>query len=354
MRIAIVGSGSWGTALAQTLAHAGGDRHVVLCPRSQQVAASINETRHNPRYLTEISLDADIEISAHLPAGLTGARVVILAVPTGAMRSVAESLAAHLPPEAVVVSAAKGFERSSGARMSTVLDGVIGAASARVTALSGPNIAVEIARGLPAAGVVAGEPSCAGLVRDMFMGSRYRAYSTDDLVGVEYAGALKNIIAIAAGICDGIGVGDNGKAAVLTRGLAEIARLGLAAGARIMTFAGLAGLGDCVVTCTSPHSRNRRLGEAIARGATLDEALQRIGMVVEGVSTTRVAVRLAAEHGVDMPITEQIHAVLFEGKPVSVAFQDLMRRDPAEELHGMEVDAMDLRGPEGASPQSPR
>lgn len=338
MRIAIVGAGSWGTALAQTLALAGGDRHVVLWDRTDSVAAAIAATRHNPRYLREIELDQDIEVTSDLGGALTGAGVVVLAVPTSAMRDVARHARSDLDAGAVVVSAAKGFEESSGSTMSEVLAGVLGA-SARITALSGPNIAVEIARGLPAAGVVAGEASCAALVRDLFAGSRYRAYSTEDMVGVEYAGALKNIIAIAAGICDGIGTGDNGKAAIVTRGLAEITRLAINAGAHAMTFAGLAGLGDCFVTCTSPHSRNRRLGEAIARGATLHEALQEIGMVVEGVNTTLVASRLAEQHAVEMPITEQVHAVLFKDKQVSLAFQELMRRDPAEELHGLDPPA---------------
>lgn len=334
MRIAILGAGSWGTALAQTLALAGGDRNVALWARTESVAAAIAATRHNPRYLSEIELDQDIEVTVELDVALSGARVVVLAVPTGAMRDVARQMLPWLEDDAVLVSAAKGLEESSGSTMSAVLDGVTGSSS-RITALSGPNIALEIARGLPAAGVVAGEASCAALVRDVFAGSRYRAYNTEDIIGVEYAGALKNIIAIAAGVCDGIGTGDNGKAAIVTRGLAEIARLGISAGANAMTFAGLAGLGDCIVTCTSPYSRNRRLGEAMARGATLDGALQAIGMVVEGVNTTRVALRLAAQHAVEMPITQQVAAVLFERKPVSLAFQELMRRDPAEELHGL-------------------
>lgn len=336
MRVAIVGAGSWGTALAQTLALAGGDRHVVLWDRTESVVAAIAATRHNPRYLTDIELDQDIEVTSDLAVALARAGVIVLAVPTSAMRDVARRARGELEADAVVVSAAKGFEEESGATMSEILAGVLGA-SPRITALSGPNIALEIARGLPAAGVVAGEASCAALVRDMFAGSRYRAYSSEDMVGVEYAGALKNIIAIAAGICDGIGTGDNGKAAIVTRGLAEITRLAINAGANGMTFAGLAGLGDCIVTCTSPHSRNRRLGEAIARGATLDDALQAIGMVVEGVKTTRVALRLSEQQGVEMPITQQVHAVLFEGKPVSLAFQELMRRDPAEELHGLQT-----------------
>jgi len=188
---------------------------------------------------------------------------------------------------------------------------------------------------LPAASVVAGGDESAELVRDACTGPAFRVYSTSDCVGVEYAGALKNIIAIAAGACDGMGVGENGKAAILTRGLAEITRLGISAGASPMTFAGLAGLGDCVVTCASPYSRNRQLGEKIARGASLEEALTHIRMVVEGVNATRVAARLAAQRGVDMPITREVHAVLFERKPVREALTDLMRRDPAEELHGL-------------------
>lgn len=335
MRIAIVGAGSWGTALAQTLALEGGEREVLLCARTEAAAAAMRESRHNPRYLSEIELDPDVHITADVPRALEGAGVVVLAVPTAAMREVAGRVEPHVASDVVVVSAAKGFEEDSGMTMCSVLAQVLSASGARIAALSGPNIAWEIARGLPAAGVVGGESASAALVRDVFTGSRYRAYSTDDAIGVEYAGALKNIIAIAAGACDGIGAGDNGKAAILTRGLAEIARLGIAAGARMMTFAGLAGLGDCVVTCTSPHSRNRRLGEAIARGATLEEARAQIGMVVEGVTTTRVAMRLAAEHGVDMPITREVHSVLFERKPVGIALQDLMRRDPAEELHGL-------------------
>ncbi|MGH7686232.1 MAG: NAD(P)H-dependent glycerol-3-phosphate dehydrogenase [Candidatus Dormibacteria bacterium] len=335
VRIAVLGAGSWGTALAQTFALEGVDRDVVLWARREQTAAAMGETRHNPRYLRDIELDGDITFTSDLSHAVRDAGLVVLAVPTGAMREVATAMRPHVAADAVVVSAAKGFDGETGSTMSEVLDEVFGPQSPRVTALSGPNIALEIARGLPAAGVIAGEAACAALVRNVLSGSRYRMYSTDDVIGVEYAGALKNILAIAAGVCDGIGTGDNGKAAILTRGLAEIARLGLAAGAQVMTFAGLAGLGDCVVTCTSPHSRNRRLGEAIAHGTALDDALDQIGMVVEGVNTTRVAVRLAARYGIDMPITEQVHAVLFERKPVGVAFQDLMRRDPAEELHGL-------------------
>ena len=336
MRIAIVGAGSWGTALSQTLAREGGDREVLLWARSEAVAAAIATMHRNPRYLTEVALDERIHVTSDAGEAVRGAGVVVLALPTSVMRDVVAGIAPLLDGDAVVVSAAKGFEDASGATMTAVLCDVLGGgAAARVTALSGPNIAVEIAQGLPAASVVAGDGASAERVRDLLTGHAFRVYSTDDCVGVEYAGALKNIIAIAAGACDGMGAGDNGKAAIITRGLAEITRLGISAGARMMTFAGLAGLGDCVVTCMSPHSRNRRLGEAIARGASLDEALTEIGMVVEGVSATRVAARLAQQHGVDMPITREVHALLFEGKPVREALNDLMSRDPAEELRGL-------------------
>ena len=203
-------------------------------------------------------------------------------------------------------------------------------------ALSGPTIAVELARGLPAAAVVAGlDAAAAETVRDLLTGSQLRVYSSPDLLGVEFGGAVKNVVAIAAGICDGLGVGDNGKAAIITRGLAEMARLGVAAGARPLTFAGLTGLGDCILTCASPHSRNRRLGEALARGRSLNEIVASTPMIAEGVNATRAAVRLAARHGVEMPIATEVHAVLFEGKPIGEAVSDLMRRGAADELHGL-------------------
>lgn len=334
MRIAVVGAGSWGTALAQVLGR-GGTHEVAVWTRHRDVAEVMTATRHNPSYLSEITLEPAVAITAALPDALRGAGIVLLTVPTHAMREVVSAAMPHLEGGAVIVSAAKGFEADSGLTMTAVVADVLGPDFRRqIAALSGPNIAIEIARGLPAASVVGGDEQSASVVRDACSGPTFRVYSTADCVGIEYAGALKNIVAIAAGACDGMGVGDNGKAAILTRGLAEIARLGVSAGAQVMTFAGLAGVGDCVVTCASPHSRNRQLGEAIARGATLDEALARIRMVVEGVTATRVAARLAADRMVDMPITREVHAVLFERKDVRVALADLMRRDPAEELHG--------------------
>jgi glycerol-3-phosphate dehydrogenase (NAD(P)+) len=335
MRIAVMGAGSWGTALVQTLCRRD-DNDVVLWARDSAVAATMVETRHNPSYLNEIEIDTAVDITADMRAAVHGAAVVILAVPTHAMRDVASSLSEHVNRDAVVVSAAKGFEERSGMTMSGVLCDVLGRGwNDRITALSGPNIAIEVASGLPAASVVGGSSPAAERVRDACSSGVFRVYSTDDRTGVEYGGALKNVIAIAVGACDGMGIGDNGKAAILTRGIAEIARLGISAGAHVMTFAGLAGLGDCVVTCTSPHSRNRQLGEAIARGAKREDALAAIRMVVEGVNATRVAARFSVQQGVDMPITREVNAVLFEQKPVAQALADLMSRDPSAELRGL-------------------
>jgi glycerol-3-phosphate dehydrogenase (NAD(P)+) len=332
MRIAIVGAGSWGTALAHVLG-SDGTRDIALWARDAGVADVVTRTRHNPAYLTDLALDERVSVSADLAASVGGAQIIMLAVPTDAMREVVAALIPVLPPAAIVVSAAKGFDAERDLTMTAMLHEMLGPDSKdRVAALSGPNIAVEIARGLPAATVVAGEEGCANAVRDACTGPTLRVYSTTDCIGVEYAGALKNIVGIAAGACDGMGAGDNGKAAVMTRGLAEMARLGLAAGARVLTFAGLAGLGDCVVTCMSPYSRNRRFGELIARGASLQGAVAEIAMAVEGVNATRVAARLAVRYGVDMPITREVHAVLFEGKPINEAMTDLMSRDPADEV----------------------
>jgi glycerol-3-phosphate dehydrogenase (NAD(P)+) len=343
VRIAVVGAGSWGTALAQTIGKHR-QHNVVLWARRPAVAEAIASTRHNPDYLTDIVIDAAVEATADLGWALSGASIVILAVPTHGMRDTAIVARDLISPDARLVSAAKGFEERTGSTMTTVLREVFGdGADERIAALSGPNIAIEIAGGLPAATVVAGSDDTAAFVRDALTGPALRVYSTTDCIGVEYGGALKNVVAIAAGVCDGIGAGDNGKAAIITRGIAEMARLGLNAGASMMTFAGLAGLGDCIVTCMSPHSRNRQLGEAIARGATLDEALARIKMVVEGVSVTRVALRLAEQYHVDMPITREVFNTLFEGKSVATALADLMGRDPAEELRGLSSAARDQR-----------
>src|SRR5438132_6339799 len=310
--IAVIGAGAWGTALAQVFSRGG--KPVSLWARDPALAQRIGRERRNPAYLPGIPLRGDIRVTDDLATALAGATVAILAVPTHGLRDVVTRCRPSLGPDAVVVSAAKGFEATTCLRMTEMLVEVVGKKEAsRVAAMSGPNIAIEIARGLPAATVVAaGDPRTAALVRDTCNGTQLRFYSNDDVVGVEYGGALKNIVAIAAGICDGVGAGDNGKSALITRGLAEMARLGVRAGASPLTFAGLTGLGDCVVTCTSPHSRNRRLGEAIARGQTLSEVEAGMFQVAEGVNAARAARTLAERHDVEMPIVAEVCAVLFE------------------------------------------
>jgi glycerol-3-phosphate dehydrogenase (NAD(P)+) len=334
MRIAVVGAGSWGTALAQSLSTAGCE--VRLWSRDPEVAEELRSSRRHPWALPGIELNAQVHVDDRLDSALERAAVVILAVPSHGMRDIAKAAAPWLG-EAIVVSAAKGFELQTGLTMTAVLGEVLSGSGTAVAALSGPNIAIEVARGLPAATVVATvDASAAQTVRDGCNGGPLRFYSSDDVLGVEYAGALKNVVAIAAGVCDGIGAGDNGKAAVITRGLTEIARLGVRAGAHGMTFAGLAGLGDCIVTCTSPHSRNRGLGEAIGRGRPPVEAIAASQMVVEGVNATRAALLLAGRHGVEMPITREIHDILFAGKSVSAALSDLMTRGAGDELRGFD------------------
>ena len=338
MRIALVGAGSWGTALAQCLSGAGCE--VTLWARDPGLAATLRDARVHPRALPGITLRADVDVTDALDRALAGAAVAILAVPSHGMRSITAAVRPHLAEGCAVVSAAKGFELGSGMTMTAVIADELGGGRVPIAALSGPNIAIEVARGLPAATVVAAhDATTAERVRDGCNGGPLRFYSSDDVVGVEYAGALKNVVAIAAGMCDGIGAGDNGKAAVITRGLAEIARLGVRAGANGMTFAGLAGLGDCVVTCASPHSRNRGLGEAIGRGASPDAAIAASQMVVEGVNATRAAMALAERLGVDMPIAGEIHHILFDGKSVGSALSDLMTRGAGDELRGLDLGA---------------
>lgn len=333
--VAILGGGSWGTALAQTLSRQG--LEVRLWVRTAERAAEIERSRRNLRYLPDLELDQGIAVSHDLDLVCAGAGVVLVAVPTNGLREIAARARPHLEPAAAVISAAKGFETAQMLTMSEVLLETLGEGRrGQIMALSGPNIALEVARGQPAAAVVAGfDPIAAEAVRDLLNGSQFRVYSSPDLVGVEFGGALKNVVAIGAGVCDGLGVGDNAKAAIITRGLAEMARLGVAAGARPLTFAGLTGLGDCMVTCMSPHSRNRQLGEALAQGRSLDEVVASTLMIAEGVNATRATLRLAARHQVEMPIAAEIHAILFEAKPIAAAVSSLLSRGAVDELRGL-------------------
>jgi glycerol-3-phosphate dehydrogenase (NAD(P)+) len=329
--IAILGAGAWGTTLAITLARAG--RPVTLWAHRPAHAAALVAEGENRRYLPGHRLPPAVAVTADLAAAVAGAALVLMVVPSQAVRATARQLGPALPPAAIIISCAKGLEVETHLRLSAVIAQEIPAAAGRVGALSGPNLAGEIAGGQPASSVVAAaDPAVATAARDLLMTPALRLYTSTDLVGVELAGALKNIIALGAGISDGLGAGDNAKAAFITRGLAEIARLGVAAGAHPLTFAGLAGVGDLIATCASRLSRNRTVGERLARGQPLATIVRELGHVAEGITTTRAARQLAAGLGVEMPITEQLYQVLFAGKPLADAIQALLTRDPRPEL----------------------
>ncbi|MCL6634883.1 MAG: NAD(P)H-dependent glycerol-3-phosphate dehydrogenase [Peptococcaceae bacterium] len=331
-KIAVLGAGSWATALSVLLARKGCP--VVMWSRRPELAAEINGTRENSRYLPGVVIPPGVTASIDLTEVLRGAGVVIFGVPSHAFRGVVRAALPHIPAGALLVNVAKGIEEDSLSRLSLVFAEEAGPGMLqRFVVLSGPSHAEEVGRDVPTAVVAASSSmESAECVQDLFMGERFRVYTNPDVVGVELGGALKNIIALGTGIADGLGFGDNTKAALMTRGLAEISRLGIAMGANPLTFAGLAGVGDLIVTCTSMHSRNRRAGMAIGRGRPLDEALAEVNMVVEGVRTTRAARRLAERCGVEMPITDQIHRVLFEGLSPFDAVSNLMTRGKTREV----------------------
>lgn len=334
-RIAVLGAGNWGTALALLLARKGCDVSLWVYDPGQ--ADVILSTRQNP-FLQGYPLPEDILVTTSIPEALADRDAVVFAVRSEGAASVARQLQSCLPLGVPVISATKGLDAETGCTMSQMLRGIIGSRNP-IVALSGPNIAAEIVRGLPSATVVASEDEgTAHAVQLLLMSSSLRVYTNSDIVGVELAGALKNIIAIAAGISDGLGFGDNSKAALLTRGLAEITRLGVKMGARESTFLGLAGVGDLIVTCASPLSRNHRVGIGLGKGRALEDVLEDIGQVAEGVPTTRVAFRLAARYDTPMPITEQVYQVLFLGKPPSQAVADLMAREPKDEIWSFEAE----------------
>ncbi len=314
----MIGGGTWGTGFARLLA----DRahEVTLATHHAEDAHAIRETGHNPRFLTDVDL-AGIEATTVEDAPVEGAELVVVAVPSRAFGSVVRAL----PGAAPVLCLAKGLDPDTGSRLSTLVRG------RPVAVLSGPNFAEEIAAGLPAATVIASEDAdLAQRLQEAINSSLFRVYLNDDLIGVELCAAAKNVIALAAGAVDGLGLGDNAKAALITRGLVEMARLGEALGADQETFSGLAGMGDLIVTCWHPSGRNRRAGELIARGASQDEARSEIGQVVEGLTTAPVLRDLSRRLGIELPITEGVCSVL-EGQPLLELAGDLMGRRPTEE-----------------------
>lgn len=329
----VVGTGAWGTTLALLLARHG---PVALLARSPEMASAIGLSRENLRHLPGVPLPDAIVPSAD--EGLVSAArdLVVMAVPASHMRDAAARIASLVRSEAVVLSVAKGLEAGSLARMSEVLAAELPVAADRVAALSGPNLAPEVARGMPAGSVVGALDDAVGERVAAVLGSpAFRVYRNRDLVGVELAGALKNVVAIAAGAVEALGLGDNARAAIVTRGLAEITRLGVAAGASPLTFAGLAGIGDILATVASPLSRNHRLGMEVARGRPWEEVEASLGGVAEGAHTVVAALGLAERLGVELPIAREVHAVLFEAKPVAGSMRDLLARGRKDELEGL-------------------
>ncbi len=332
-RAAIVGTTTWGTTLGLLLARR--RTPVTLLARTEAEAAVLNAHRENRRFLPGIPFPGELKVASDPQRALAGVGLVILAVPSERFRQNIRRVVGCLPADAIVVSASKGLELPGGRRMSQVLEEELPAAlHSGICVLSGPNLAREIAQEKPAATVVAArKPSRAAAVQDMLMSATFRVYTSDDVVGVELGGALKNIIALGAGLADGLELGANSKSTLITRGLAEIARLGAAAGAQYQTFAGLAGLGDLVATCNSPLSRNRYTGEQLARGRTWRQIRDSMQNVVEGVNTTGAALDMAEGLGVEMPIARATYRVLFEGLPPGEAIAELMGRPPHAEWY---------------------
>lgn len=330
LRIGVAGAGSWGTALADLLAAAG--HRVTLWSRDADVAAAITERRENTVFLPGCQLAPSLTCTTDLGGAMAGAELVLSAVPSHATREVLGAVRPLVPEGVLLACATKGIETGTLLLMSDVAAEVMPAA--RFVALSGPSFALEVHQRQPTAVVAAGESEAAHRVQRAFSTRHFRVYTQLDLVGVEVGGSLKNVIAIAAGVLEGLGLGHNPRAALITRGLAEITRLGVAMGARAETFAGLAGMGDLILTTSGGLSRNRSLGEALARGQALADWQRSHRNVAEGVNTTRAAVALAARHGVELPIASEVHALLFEGKSPRQAVTDLMERDLKSELDG--------------------
>jgi glycerol-3-phosphate dehydrogenase (NAD(P)+) len=329
-RVAVVGSGAWGTTLSIVI---GRSEPVVLLSHSEETASLLASTRRNERRLPGVELPKQVVMSADPAALASASDLVVIAVPSAHVREMLERIGPRIPLSADVLSVVKGLENGTLLRMTQVIAEAGGIAPARIAALSGPNLALEIARGLPASAVVASEdPTLGDRVVERLGRREFRLYTNPDVLGVEIAGALKNVIAIAAGAADGLGFGDNGKAGLMTRGLAEITRLGIAAGANPLTFAGLAGIGDVIATCGSMLSRNHRLGEELAKGRPWSEIEAALPGVAEGAYTVNAALALAARHGVEMPIAQEVHNALFEGKSVQRCLIDLLARESKDEL----------------------
>ncbi len=323
MKVFIIGNGGWGTALGIVLA--GNGNEVTVWGPFEEELSPVRETGENSAYLPGVQIPAEIVWTTD-PAAVSEAELVVVVTPSRFYRSTLERFKPHLPKGVLMVSATKGLDEATHKRMSEVAYEVLGRA---VAILSGPSHAEEVARGVPTAVTIAGERAEA--MQKAFLDERFRVYTSDDPLGVEIGGTFKNVIAVAAGILDGMELGDNSKAALITRGLAEITRLGVCLGAKAETFSGLSGIGDLIVTCDSRHSRNRSVGERLGKGESLKQVMGGMKQVAEGIWNAKAARNLAAEHAIEMPITEEVCKIVEEGKDPRKALKDLMSREPGSE-----------------------
>ncbi len=336
-KVCVLGAGSWGSALALVLAKKGYE--VGLWTLSEEQANMIDRSRENIDYLPGVIFPNNIKVTTSLEVAIENSEIIVLAVPSQAIRSVCKQIKPFVKDNQILVDVAKGLEKGTGKRLSEVCEEEL-PNNAYVT-LSGPSHAEEVAKDIPTTVVAASENiEIAQKVQDIFMSPKFRVYTNPDIVGVELGGALKNIIAFGAGICDGLGFGDNAKAALMTRGIREISRLGVAMGANSSTFSGLSGIGDLIVTCTSMHSRNRRAGILIGQGKSLQETLDEVKMVVEGITATEVAYEVSKELNIDMPITNAIYSVLHKGANPHEVVIDLMMRNKTHEMEEIVEDKL--------------
>lgn len=332
MKVTVIGSGSWGTALALKSLAAGNE--TVLYCRRPEVAQAMSQERENKAYLPGVSLPTTLIIESDLAKALDASRLVLVVTPSTYVRAMAQAMAPYITDDMVLILCSKGLEKDSAKLLTTVLEEELGHKTPHIGALSGPNHAEEISRDLPAASVVAARSlTLAREVCEGLKSSQYRLYASDDIIGLELAAATKNIMALAGGILDGLNLGDNAKAMLLTRGLHEMTRFGMALGAKRETYAGLAGMGDLIATCNSHHSRNRNAGVALAQGKTMDQIMGATNMVVEGFNAVSIVYQKAHQQGIDMPITEALYKVLYEGLSPKDGLALLMTRDIKVESH---------------------
>lgn len=329
-KIAFLGGGSFGTALGVMLAKKG--LQVNIWDREPKVVEDINVKKENIKYLPKITVPYNVKAFLNIEEAVADCEVVVLAVPSHVIRTISRQISSFITDKQIIVSIAKGIEEDSLKRLSEVIEEEI--PQSPVVILSGPSHAEEVAQDIPTVVVVTSKQmESAEKVQDLFMTNKFRVYTNEDLIGVEISGAVKNIIALAAGISDGIGYGDNTKAALMTRGMSEIIRIGTKLGGKSETFSGLTGIGDLIVTCTSMHSRNRRAGILIGQGLTAEEATAQIGMVVEGIKACNAFYKLKEKLNISMPITDILHKVIFEGKDPKYAVYELMSRDKKNEIY---------------------